>query len=1371
MTSRTTLCMVLTLLAYHSQSNAAAPVTNQPVNTPPNSTGTAQATSKSDQTILRQAVAATQSGNYPQAINLYRQYLITNPNDKSAFISLIRVELISGNYVQSAQLLKNYVSKFGKDDAFLTQIARYLALTGQPESALKITRPLLNKYPENPELLDIEGYASQSYNLQQTKKSQEQTATTSTVEDDNLIQANLAVQQKNYAKAISLYHEYLKKDPGNKDVYLSIIRLNSIQGNYHEASKTLNIYQTKFGADDNYLKEKARFLALTDQAATAIPIINSLMERNPLDTELPIIRNYALARVPKPQLALPQPNVQVQADPHLVSAQNAINQGNFRQAASFYKQYLAQYPNDKEITILATRLLLKTGQYSQALSMLSTYKQRFSEDVPYQIELARYYALTGHTQAALSIVNPLLQNNSTDPTLLDIQQYALKQQGVTPGQTATASPNQLSGSWIAPIVPSPTVVSSSTVRPSPTVTKPTATNPMLLAAQTALAKKDSRKAMGLYQQYLQQNPNDKEATILLIQLYLQAGDYNAASNLLSKYKNNFGEDRAYLTEQARCYALNNKSQEALAILTPLLKKYPDDKTLLDIRQYALTHTQTLPTVAQQQTQPKNAMLLAAEEALAKKDTKRAVLLYQDYLKHNPNDKETTILLVQLLLQSSNFDAGLNLLTQYKNNFGEDKAYLTEQARYYALNNKSQEALAILEPLLKESPNDKTLLDIKQYALTHKGSAIASGQQAAPTNPTLVAAQLAIAKKDFKKAIGLYRNYLAKNPGDKEATILLIQLLSQESKFDDSLKMLAQYKKQFGEDTSYWTEQARYFALNNKSKEALAIVGPLLKKDPTNKLLLEIKQYALTHKGTISTTVTDEIDAPSYSYAALASLEQCDIINAFRLIQKALEKDPENKQYQNLRKEIVARFINKPFCHDKLDPKFVLELARTLTESGCLDIPADLYYIYTTKWPWDKKPWLEWAYVEAWKGDSRKSNNILNNYYCRFGATSDYLTVRAYVLAGANKPNAALAITEPLLATKRTDYDYNYARVTALYYGNRPNEMICNLDVLNALKPGDKQTWGMNDFAITPFRDRITLDAYHSFDADTVRISWSMATGQYFITPKASLLADYKLEQIRADLFSGLAPVTGGESLMIDRARGGFTYRFDPYIWFRGLGGAAMATKGGGTKFIYSADLETRMHDKLAINFLSRKDFYDVSPKAVSLGITQTLNQMFITWEPVIQTYFTARAFYANYSDRNNERFLEFNPKTYVLANELINVVLGADAMWYSFAHNSNNGYYSPTTYHFYAANSYFTFKQSDNINYVFTCSIGRQKDETFKHYATANDYSAQAYIGIYEPWYLILTANQSSRGRPIAANSNQGKYYVYSFFISLTRRF
>ncbi len=1017
--------------------------------------------------------------------------------------------------------------------------------------------------------------------------------------------------------------------------------------------------------------------------------------------------------------------------------------------------------------------MLINAEYPRANQWLVNYQQLYGKDDSYLREQARYYALTGNKNAALDIVDKLLTVYKNDKDLEGIKQYAITHE-----------------KKVAPKIQPPI-------------------NPLIAQAQKAIETKNYKEAIRFYELYLSKNPSDKQQMIRLINLLLIEGQFKKAEALLTDYRNRFNEDKEYLIEKARYFALTNKSKESLAILEPLLKKEPQNKALLEIKNYALTHKEVQPKIVAKEkafipekplpppnivipAQPKvNPLLVAAENAIRSKNLKQAISLYENYLKQYPNDKIIKIKFINLLLINAQYPLANQLLVNYQQLYGKDNSYLREQARYYALTGNKNAALDIVDKLLKVYKSDKDLEGIKQYAITHEKKMAPKIQP--PINPLIAQAQKAIEAKSYKEAIRLYQSYLSKNPSDKQQTIKLINLLLIDSQYKKAEELLAAYRKRFNEDKEYLTEKARFYALTNKSKEALAILEPLLKKEPQNKALLEIKKYALTHKETQAKKVSKEeacklfclafqsCDAEIYAKAAKANYDAESYKEALTLIDQAACFAPTNESYLLTRveigkklesKEIVFWSYNRLYKLNPCKKEYILEYARAATNRGCLDFPSNLYVEYICKWPFESKPWLEYAYIENWKGNYRKAICILDKYYELFGSSDDYLITRANIVASANHPYEALAITEPMIGRLKDNYDLNYGRTIALYYGNFPVQMLRSLMRVSLLKPGTEQTKGLIEFITAPYRSRVTGDAYHSEDTDSVNITWGMVTGQLYTSPLSSFLADFKDETLKADITSGLAPITGGESIQIRRERAGASYRFNQHFLLIGEAGVTSATKSGGDFFIYQIDAQTRINNRMRVDFLFKDDFYDVSARAVSLSIRQRLNQASLFWEPAptIQTYINSRVAYAKYSDDNEMKLMEVTPRTYMLATEKVNVIMGLNGLWYGFTRQRGHGYYDPSRYEFYSANINITYKPSDNFNYVFNFSRGMQKDETFRNYRPANDYSGQAYLGIYKDWYLILTANLSTRGRSIGTARINNKYEVYSLTATLTKR-
>lgn len=789
-----------------------------------------------------------------------------------------------------------------------------------------------------------------------------------------------------------------------------------------------------------------------------------------------------------------------------------------------------------------------------------------------------------------------------------------------------------------------------------------------------------------------------------------------------------------------------------------------------------TNTETsTDTTAPSQNQSENATMQSALAAMSNDDPKTAINLYTKVLANNPNNKAAMIGLIRAELIAGEYPAARKELDLYKAKFGEDTQYLGEQVRYLVFNDQNEQAQAILTPLLKKDPSNDVLLDLQQFINEHPhGNKIATNTG----NP-----------QDTTQTPAL---------NDKDAKINEINnVLVTGKNYNQAKKLLDAYKTQYGEDDKYQTELARYYALTNQPSKSLAIVNPLLEKDPTNSDLQSIKQYAETHHEAPASASGGGKHIPSiavaasyerranatknpadYQQASLAYSQAGDDKKALANINRALDLDPTNPQYLLRRAEIANNVDDQLTVYDTYtalyvtnpnNKKIILGLARASSRVGKTDESTYLYSIYTTRYPHEPTPLIEYAYNESWSGNDRGAVNLLDRYRAIFGATDEYWIARARIISSADRPREALCIVQAMMPKYPDNYDLNYANVTALYYNNQPIEMFQALARLNRLQPGTEETDGLNAFIWTPYRNTVGIDLYDSFDSDTVKISRATLAGTYYLTPKTFLLGNIFAERLSASISSGLNPVEGGHAIKLTGFSAGVNQRINPIIALQGLVGAAHASDGENA-LTYQGDAFIRATDTLRGDLMIKRAFYDQSARAVSRGVKQNLFQAGVDYQPCLQCYLDFTAAYATFSDNNTERYLEFQPAANIIATERWNIRMGVDGQWQGFSRHAGDGYYDPFNYHYYSFITDIYLKQNDNIGYEFNIGLGTQKDETFTTYAPANDVSGRVYIGIYQDWYLVAMAGASTRGRSIAQNPNIGQYRVYNFDLALTRR-
>ncbi len=777
---------------------------------------------------------------------------------------------------------------------------------------------------------------------------------------------------------------------------------------------------------------------------------------------------------------------------------------------------------------------------------------------------------------------------------------------------------------------------------------------------------------------------------------------------------------------------------------------------------------------------------------------------------NPDAKNAELQAIQAASLRGDYQAAEKLLTDYQRNYGEDTQYLIEKARYFSLNGNPQAALKMVEPLLKNDPQNKTLLDIKDYALSHSTNAATINNPEFPqVNPDVSAASQASDAGDYKKAVVLYKQALGKNSTDKAGLIGLARTYLFMTNYKDGEKILAQYKKTYGEDDQYLTEKARDLAFTNHPQQSLNVLAPLLKKNPTNDDLLDIKKYAtdrlkasnkqgnsaktVSKKGSPAKKTVSPLTAAkkasafakqrnnpqAFAIAAKDYVDAGDAKSALVMIDDALNLDPKNYNYLLLKAEIADRLENHTVSYktyEKLykinssSPKIILGFARAAGGIGWYEQSVGLYKLYLKNVPNDKAAWLEYAYIQSFRGNSRGAINILDEYYRRFGGSDTYWAVRARILAAAGQFTESFAIVNSLLPRLPKNYDLNFANTVNFFYNNRPIEMFESFKRVNALDPNSNQTNGLWSFIYTPYRSNINLDLYRSFDSDTVKITHGTLSGQYYLSPLTSLIGNVTNEGLTATVPSGLNPIQGGHLIHLNGANIGINHRINPKIAVQGLIGGQNGGYGGNS-FNYEADALMNPSENLALNLQVRRAFYDQSARAVSLSVKQNLGQATLLWQPFIQCYLLVNGGYATFTDGNTLRVAEIRPTVQVLSTERLNVTLGVDGIFNKFGKVLTNGYYSPTNYKYGGVTSDFYVKYSDDVGFSLSLGFGSQRDQTFTSWRPANDYTLKGYFGIYQNWLLTFTGALSTRGVSIANNVKASSTYkVYAFDLTITRR-
>jgi tetratricopeptide (TPR) repeat protein len=546
----------------------------------------------------------------------------------------------------------------------------------------------------------------------------------------------------------------------------------------------------------------------------------------------------------------------------------------------------------------------------------------------------------------------------------------------------------------------------------------------------------------------------------------------------------------------------------------------------------------------------------------------------------------------------------------------------------------------------------------------------------------------------------------------------------------------------------WRRVADIQASQGRKPEALAALRKAVAADPDN----AANWYQL-----------------SLAYAGLNQPRQ-----ALDACQHAHQLQPDNLDYLKTCARQASWADELDTAHDLYqawlerhpdDADAQLGLARVDGWAGRLNASADAYQRYLAAHPENAVATLEYVQVEIWRGDYGKAKDVLDDYQARFGEDERYLGLLARLLARAEWPDAATAVYRPLLAAHPRDYGLNYTRTLTLRAGNRPAQAIDSLAVLQALRPDSRDTADVNRFVRTPTRSHVRGSVSYYDDSDEISILRLGADGRYVLDNKrTALMVGYDHERLRVRAGSGLDTIDGRSRIHFQELWLGVEHRFSPRV----LGGARLGVADVQRKAriaTHQLYLELDPADKLALRLAHKRALYDLSPRAVSLGIVQNGNLLSAHWRPDLRWFIDGQAGWSEFSDDNQKWQLVLAPRRAVVRHEHFNLDLGVSGEWFGFDRNLNNGYYDPEYYRRYAMTAFSYWKIDDDNGISAALSLGWHKDETMPSYKFGEDVVVEGFFGIYRDWYLRAHAGYAERYQ------NAGSYDGLSLSAALMRRF
>lgn len=449
-----------------------------------------------------------------------------------------------------------------------------------------------------------------------------------------------------------------------------------------------------------------------------------------------------------------------------------------------------------------------------------------------------------------------------------------------------------------------------------------------------------------------------------------------------------------------------------------------------------------------------------------------------------------------------------------------------------------------------------------------------------------------------------------------------------------------------------------------------------------------------------------------------------------------------------------------------DDKSRLALATVLSWEGKTKESIGFLEPYIGRHPLKKEALLLLSQLYMWNGDFDKSAVMIERYKTQAGDDKDYKKVKMQLYANTNQYKATVKAADALLEVSPKDCDAFTDKATALGALRQPTPMLASLQGVHEYCPDKAADDVLDHRLMTPMRSFVRSDVTYSTDSDTIEIGTFTLDSRYKFTPESYLLLGTETGWLQASTTSGFATVQGQGRIEQSAFWAGWEKMVSSNLWLTGKLGYHDAGNGLETTPMAHGNAECRPTDALTLNFDINHDFYSVSPRAVSLGVKLTDNQVQGSWRVNASNTLDMKANYGFFSDDNSYWTVVLTPRHNVITGEKLNADLGVTGQETGFAKTLTDGYYDPTSFSQFLVNADVSYAYNRNNKIGFTASTGYNKDDTMSGYKRCDNFAVEGNFGLYEDWLLNTHAGHSDS---IGLNSTQ--YRVDDYTANIARRF
>ncbi len=695
---------------------------------------------KDPEVEMNLARAYSWSAQYSKAIDMFRGIVEKNPANSEAWVQLARAQSSGGQQKAASDTYEAYLERWPADREVRLEYAAVLSWNKQFDAALAQYRAILKSSPDDlkarlgeaqllswqpgkiPEGLQayeeilkrdpkqydaLRGKAFDLYwlgrydeagrvfaevnkqkppdkDIQDTlrqiaKAKAEESARRAKSETDALRdQAQAAVGQKDYARAIDLMNQAIQKAPQDASLRMQLGQVYAWSRQWDKAIATLRSLYAEQPDNLDALRELADAQVGANQLADAAANYRALLERKPDDFG----SRLNLARV-------------------------LSWSGKLDDSRAVYQQVLAEKPNNFEATLGLAQVSAWSGKNDEALKLFDQILSMQPENRDAQLGKAQVLYWTGNTKPALEILQKMQetwpQDTEVDRVLKAVQE-AEHQRAL---QRAAAG--------------RPVDVEASIRRQQDLLAQnPNDQGTLMTLGSLYSQKADYKTATTYYEKALEQRPGDKDLRLTLARVASWNRDYPRS---ISLYQGLVAEDpgnRDERTELAKVLSWSGHNQEAIQQYQQLLKENPQDTDtrlqmarVMSWNQQLDASLQEYKRVLQADPQNREAQIETARVNSWKGDMAAALDLYNQVLSKDPQNTDARLGKAQVLFWSGHPREAKGILADLQVKAPQNRDVALTMAGVNSALGRRDLALQQLDELNKLQPGSPDVVNLQQ----------------------------------------------------------------------------------------------------------------------------------------------------------------------------------------------------------------------------------------------------------------------------------------------------------------------------------------------------------------------------------------------------------------------------------------------------------------------------------------------------------------------------------------------------------------------------------------------------------------------------------------------------------------------------------